>query len=72
MGAVVTHRVVAGERWDHLAARYYGDALAYEGIIRANPDVPINAFPPPGTVLDIPVLDAPPRSDPRSLPPWKR
>nr|MBW4056874.1 hypothetical protein [Pseudomonadota bacterium] len=27
-----------GDRWDTIAWRYYGDPLAYEGIILANPN----------------------------------
>ncbi|MBJ3537853.1 tail protein X, partial [Salmonella enterica subsp. enterica serovar Derby] len=35
------HVTTDGERWDNLAWRYYGAALAYERIIAANPHVAI-------------------------------
>lgn len=36
---VLKHTVKQGERWDHLAYYYYGDALEYARIIRANPHI---------------------------------
>lgn len=49
------HRVSAYERWDTLAWRYYGDATAYERIMRANPDVPRDLLLPEGVMLQVPV-----------------
>jgi len=62
-----------GDRWDLLAWEFYGDALAYEGIIRANPSVPIYPILPAGLTLRIPILeDAPTSLALEELPPWKR
>ena len=49
------HVTIQGERWDQLAYRYYGSALAYAVIVRANPYVPITPLLPAGTVLRIPI-----------------
>lgn len=62
---------IEGDRWDLIAFRCYGDALAIEPIIRANPDVPIRPVLPAGLIIYVPVRDAQPTSD-ASLPPWKR
>lgn len=52
------HVTVDGDRWDLLAYRYYGDALAYEAIVRANPNVsPLLSSLPGGLTLRIPILD---------------
>lgn len=60
-----------GDRWDFLAWQYYGDALRYEEIILANPDVPIDPVLPAGIRLLIPVLEPATQTDAAGLPPWK-
>jgi phage tail protein X len=65
------HVTTDGERWDHLAYRYYGDALAYERIIAANPDIPMMLELPGGLELAIPVIDAVSTITSLDLPPWK-
>jgi phage tail protein X len=61
-----------GDRWDGIAFQHYGDATAYEPIVRANPQVPIRPVLEGGLTLRIPVrLDATSLEDP-GLPPWKR
>lgn len=69
MTEYIEHVTIDGERWDHLAQRYYGDPLRYEPIIRANPHVPIRPVLPGNIRLRIPVQEAPVSSE---LPPWKR
>lgn len=67
------HRTQQAERWDTLAYRYYGDPLAYEGIIQANPDLAITGELPVGIPVQIPVLtpaDLPALTE--NLPPWLR
>ena len=54
---VLKHTVKQGERWDNLAYYYYGDALEYARIIRANPHIP--------------VLNVKPTQN-ENLPPWLR
>ena len=71
MSGYIDHITLADERWDQLAWRYYGDAMAYEQIIAANPDVPIIPVLPGGVRLVIPVLDSPAvMADLTGLPPW--
>ncbi|WP_339079030.1 tail protein X [Pseudomonas sp. TMP9] len=64
----LTHTTVEGERWDQLAFIYYGDAMRYEPIVRANPQVPITRSLTSGLTLRIPVLDVVTSSE--DLPPW--
>ncbi len=64
----LTHTTVEGERWDQLAFTYYGDAMRYEPIVRANLQVPMTRALPAGLTLRIPVLDVVPSSE--DLPPW--
>ncbi len=66
----ITHISVAGERWDLLAWRYYGDASLYTAIVMANPTVAIEPVFGAGTVIQVPIVGkAGPVSTP--LPPWK-
>lgn len=64
------HITREGERWDLLAYHYYGDALAYERIIAANPLVAIQSALPSGIVLRIPVIE--PVISQREIAPWLR
>ncbi|WP_156443791.1 tail protein X [Burkholderia savannae] len=66
----LTHITVESERWDQIAYRYYGDPLAYERIIAANPDVPITPQLPSGIALSIPVVSD--NEVTEDLPPWMR
>ncbi len=68
----IEHITADGDRWDFLAWKYYGDPYAYEGIIRANPEIPIIPILPAGIRLLIPVLDPPTTTVPvpDGMPPW--
>ena len=66
----IKHMTRDGDRWDLLAWHYYGDPYAYEGIIRANPAIPIMPILPGGLTLFIPVLDPPAPTPPAGMPPW--
>jgi len=57
MAEVLTHQTVAGDRWDLLAQRYYGDGSAYGFLLQANPSVPFTPRLPAGISLQIPILD---------------
>ena len=46
----IEHLTTAGERWDTLAWRYYGDPHAYGRIIEANPALNIGTTLPSGMV----------------------
>lgn len=73
MSASLLHRTRDGERWDQLAYRYYGDALAYGRLVEANQHLDIAAVLPGNVVLLVPVVVAPDVATPSSqLPPWKR
>jgi phage tail protein X len=67
---VIVHITKAGERWDLLAWRYYGDATKYSPIIMANPNVAIEPVFDAGISIAIPLLQ---QSDVvvTNLPPWK-
>ena len=66
----LTHISRDGERWDTLAARYYGNALDYERIVVANPHVPLNTILTAGLTLSIPVIEQ--EDITKDLPPWLR
>lgn len=69
---VIEHITVDGDRWDNLAWHYYGDAIAYEQIIAANPEVPIVPILPGGIKLLIPVIEDDETESATELPPWKQ
>lgn len=64
------HITTDGERWDQLAYRYYGDALAYERIVAANPNIPMMMVLPGGLELAIPVIEIGNRISRLESPPW--
>ncbi|MBB5017420.1 nucleoid-associated protein YgaU [Chitinivorax tropicus] len=66
----LTHITTAGERWDQLAARYYGDPMLYQDLIAANPQVPLVSVLPSGLPLSIPIIEQARLHE--ELPPWKR
>jgi phage tail protein X len=66
------HITTAGERWDTIAYDYYGDPTAYEGIVAANPSVPIVPLLPSGIALRIPVVEDTGTIAAEELPPWKQ
>jgi phage tail protein X len=59
------------DRWDLIAYKYYKDANKYEGIIQANPQVPITPILDSGIKLKIPVLEEN-ETISFSSPPWKK
>ena len=67
----IVHVTRAGERWDLLAWRFYGDPTAYSAIIFANPSVAIVPVFDAGIAIAIPVQPAA-STPPANLPPWKR
>lgn len=70
---VIEHVTRDGDRWDLLAWEYYGDALVYERIVAANPDIPITPILPSGLVVLIPVIEVvAEETTTEGLPPWKR
>ena len=61
-----------GDRIDILANRFYGSNQGIQIISDANPDVPLTAVYPLGTVLIIPIMDDSQFTNNNDLPPWKR
>jgi hypothetical protein len=69
----IPYTTTGDTRWDTIAQKAYGKASAFQPIISANPNVPITALVPGGTVLLIPILENNSiLTDAESLPPWKR
>ncbi|HEY1851577.1 MAG TPA: tail protein X [Candidatus Binataceae bacterium] len=66
----IGHTTIAGERWDLLAWRYYGDATLYSPIIMANPSVPIEPAFESGLTIAVPILQVS-QTLTTNLPPWK-
>lgn len=66
----ILHITKAGERWDLLAWRYYGDPTDYSPIIMANPDVAIEPVFDAGIAIAVPIVE---KSTVVSvdLPPWR-
>ena len=67
----LSHIVKQGERWDNLAYYYYGDALAYNRIIDANPQISFCEVLPTGITVYVPVLEVKPSNN-DDMPPWLR
>jgi phage tail protein X len=67
----ITHITAAGERWDLLAWRYYGNPTLYGPIIMANPSVPIEPVFEAGLTVVIPILQQN-QAVAINLPPWKQ
>lgn len=64
----------AGDRWDMVAFKAYGDPLNFQPIIDANPGFPILPLLPSGIRIVVPIIQT---SDAvvvnlENLPPWKR
>ncbi|MFG1409518.1 tail protein X [Xanthobacter sp. VTT E-85241] len=75
--AYLTHETTAGERWDLLAHRYYGDVSRQAALIAANralflAEMSIPNVLPAGLVLVVPILEQRQTAASELLPPWKR
>jgi phage tail protein X len=66
------HRSVAGDRWDLLAWRYYGDPTLFGPMVLVNTAVPISSVLSPGTDVMIPILQAASAEVATPLPPWRK
>lgn len=69
--SVLQHTTAEGERWDLIAHRYYGNALLIEGLIAANPHLPVCETFAANLTVFVPVLPAKPQSR-DDMPPWMR
>lgn len=70
----IEHKAQAGERWDDLAYKYYGNCFQVNEIIEANPDIAISPFLPEGETIIIPIPEdhTTSLSNTESLPVWKQ
>jgi phage tail protein X len=66
----ILHITRAGERWDLLAWRYYGDPTDYNQIIVANPGVAIEPVFDAGIRIAVPIISKSAIVT-VDLPPWK-
>jgi phage tail protein X len=64
----ISYVTYAGDRWDTVAWKFYGNATRFHAIIVANFAVPIYPVFPAGIQLSIPVLG--PDKSTQKLPPW--
>ena len=69
-GQYILHVTTAGERWDLLSWRYYGEPTDYSPIIMANPNVPIEPVFDAGISIAVP-LQQKSAAVTANLPPWK-
>jgi phage tail protein X len=66
----IVHITKAGERWDLLSWRYYGDPTDYQMIIMANPGVAVQPVFEAGISLAVPIVQKSGLVN-VDLPPWK-
>lgn len=59
------------DRWDLIAYKYYKNANLYEGIIKANPHVPVEPVLQAGINIKIPIFEES-ETIKFDLPPWKK
>lgn len=68
------YTTIAGDRWDIIAYKAYGNALEYMRIVRANPTIKFAESLPAGLFINVPIVS--PEADfllsNEKLPPWKR
>lgn len=76
-GEYFEHKTIAGDRWDLLAYRYYGDQYKQTVILEANRHLILDDLGvqplmlPQGVTLKIPVIQEE-ATNTSLLPPWKR
>jgi phage tail protein X len=63
MSEFLVHTATDGDRWDALAAEYYGDPLNLGPLLRANPALASLPSLPAGARVSVPVI---PRGEARS------
>ncbi len=77
IGPHILHTTTAGERWDQIAARYYGNGALTDILTAANTHLfldTLSAVPSileAGTKIVVPILEEQ-KADPATLPPWRR
>lgn len=72
MSAVLRYTTRAGDRWDLIAHRHYGNTLMIENLIAANPHLPLAEEFGSGLTVFVPVLETKPKNSQEDMPPWMR
>lgn len=72
MSAVLRYTTRAGDRWDLIAHKHYGNALLIDGLIAANPHLPLAEEFSDGLTVFVPVLESKPKNSQADMPPWLR
>ncbi|WP_066569602.1 tail protein X [Snodgrassella sp. CFCC 13594] len=70
--SVLQYTTREGDRWDLIAHKYYGDATLIDGLIAANPHLPIAEQFAANLTVFVPVLTASPQNAQEDMPPWMR
>lgn len=68
----IEHITTAGDRWDLIAARYYGDASRLTPLAEANEHLRLLPVLQSGLLVRVPILDDADNLLPDEVPPWKR
>lgn len=72
MSAVIRYTTRNGDRWDTIAHKHYGNAMLIDGLIAANPHLPLAEQFASGLTVFVPVLERKPNTNQAALPPWMR
>lgn len=68
----IEHITIAGDRWDLIAHRYYGDAARITPLAEANEHLRLLPVLQSGLLVRVPILDDDDNLLPDEVPPWKR
>lgn len=68
----IEHITLDGDRWDQIAALYYGDASRISPLAEANEHLRLLPVLPGGLPVRVPILEDDNNLLPEELPPWKR
>lgn len=68
----IEHITLDGDRWDQIAALYYGDASRISPLAEANEHLLLLPVLPGGLPVRVPILEDDNNLLPEELPPWKR
>ena len=69
---LLKYTTCAGDRWDIIAHKFYGNARLIDGLIAANPHLPICEQFESNLTVFVPVLDSKPVNNQEDMPPWMR
>ncbi|VEE09208.1 tail protein X [Neisseria animalis] len=72
MSAVIRYTTRDGDRWDLIAHKHYGNALMTDGLMAANPHLPLAEEFKSGLTVFVPVLEHKPQNSQAAMPPWMR